>query len=107
MFGKTYTTPMSTRRSTSVYFNGGGLIQGIVHGTSSSGRSVGKLIPPSYKLLCGPMILEYPCPTNRFARDLGGSISASGTFETCRPAMTMSASGGRPEAVGRRQKRRD
>ena len=47
MFGKTEPTPMSTRRSTSAYFNGGALIQSIVHGTLSSGRSVGKLIPPS------------------------------------------------------------
>src|SRR6266852_481667 len=28
--------------------------------------------------------------------------SGSGTFETCRPTLTMSVSGGRPEVVGRR-----
>ena len=29
------------------------------------------------------------------------SVSARGTFETCRPALTMSVSRGRPEVVGR------
>ncbi len=33
--------------------------------------------------------------------------SVVGTFETCQPAVTMSASEVRPEAVGRCQKRRD
>ena len=28
---------------------------------------------------------------------------ANGTFETCRPAVTMSGSEGRPEVVGQRQ----
>jgi hypothetical protein len=35
------------------------------------------------------------------------SASAVGTFETCRPAVTESASGGRPDVVCRRPKWRD
>ncbi|MBR1215589.1 response regulator [Bradyrhizobium sp. JYMT SZCCT0180] len=35
------------------------------------------------------------------------AMSASGTFETCRPAVTMSASGGRTEVAVVRPKRRE
>jgi hypothetical protein len=36
--------------------------------------------------------------------DRVSAISANGTFETYRPAVTMSASGGRPEVMGRPSK---
>ena len=34
-------------------------------------------------------------------------MSLFSTFETCRPPLTMSVSGGRPEVIGQRPKRRD
>ena len=35
------------------------------------------------------------------------SMSASGTFETCRPSVTVSAFGGKPEVIDGQPNRRD